>query len=64
MDEDINWYQQVYKNNEYSSTDRNDHEKVTPFDWNLDLEMNEDFPMWENEMNIWLEAQKIQRGKK
>jgi len=30
--------------------DRNNHEKVEPFDWNLDLEMNEDWAIWENEM--------------
>jgi len=30
--------------------DRNNHEKVEPFDWALDLEMNEDWAIWENEM--------------
>ena len=30
--------------------DRNNYEKVEPFDWALDLEMNEDWAIWENEM--------------
>jgi len=29
---------------------RNNHEKVEPFDWDLDLEMNEDWAIWENEI--------------
>ena len=51
MDEDMNWYENVYKNKTDNFKDRNNHEKVIPFDWNLDLEMNEDFGIWENEMN-------------
>ncbi len=31
--------------------DRNNHEKIEPFDWELDLEMNEDWAIWENEMS-------------
>jgi hypothetical protein len=26
------------------------HEKVDPYDWQLDTEMNEDFKLWEEEM--------------
>jgi len=29
---------------------RNNYEKIEPFDWNLDLDMNLDFAMWENEL--------------
>ena len=32
--------------------DRNNHEKIEPFDWDLDLEMNEDWAIWENEISI------------
>ena len=31
--------------------DRNNHEKIEPFDWDLDLEMNEDWAIWANEIS-------------
>jgi hypothetical protein len=27
------------------------HEVITPFDWQLDIEMNEDFQSWKEEMS-------------
>ena len=30
--------------------DRNNYEKIEPFDCALDLEMNEDWAIWENEI--------------
>ena len=30
--------------------DRNNYEKIEPFDWALDLEMNEDWAIWESEI--------------
>ena len=29
--------------------DRNNYEKIEPFDWWLDIEMNPDFAIWESE---------------
>jgi hypothetical protein len=48
--------------------DRNNHEKIEPFDWALDLEMNEDWTIWENEITnkLFLKAKAnvIKKNKK
>lgn len=48
--------------------DRNNHEKIEPFDWELDLEVNEDWAIWENEINNSLslkaKANVIKKNKK
>jgi hypothetical protein len=48
--------------------DRNNHEKIEPFDWNLDLEMNEDWAIWENEIStgaiLKAKANVIKKNKK
>lgn len=48
--------------------DRNNHEKIEPFDWELDLEMNEDWSIWENEisnkLSLKAKANVIKKNKK
>jgi len=47
----------------FPDNDRNNYEKVIPFDWNLDLEMNLDFAIWENEFIIMDEKENKNKGK-
>lgn len=35
---------------EQNTWTRDDREKIDPFDWELDLEMNEDWVLWEKEL--------------
>jgi hypothetical protein len=48
--------------------DRNNHEKIEPFDWALDLEMNEDWTIWANEIStgafLKAKANVIKKNKK
>ena len=48
--------------------DRNNHEKIEPFDWDLDLEINEDWAIWEKEITNKLflksKANVIKKNKK
>jgi len=48
--------------------DRNNHEKIEPFDWALDLEMNEDWTIWANEisnkLSLKAKANVIKKNKK
>ena len=48
--------------------DRNNYEKIEPFDWALDLEMNEDWAIWESEISsgtfLKAKANVIKKNKK
>lgn len=48
--------------------DRNNHEKIEPFDCTLDLEMNEDWTIWANEIStgaiLKAKANVIKKNKK